>query len=124
MATTPVGGVSLLQDDDAVSEPAPETRTVLCASLTCYLCGRSAGAVEASTVGTWPAVVRFRPAGSATIRLTAWRQVRCVGCGGATFLDDFETVRQRVERIDWSLDAPRRGRPPGWLIELRRRNRA
>jgi hypothetical protein len=50
--------------------------------------------------------------------------VRCEGCGGATFLDDVETVRQRVERIDWSLDRPRRGRPPGWLVELRRRNNA
>jgi hypothetical protein len=124
MATTTADGITLLEDEDAVGEPAPESHTVLCASLTCYLCGRSAGAVEAPMAGTWPSVVRFQPTGSASSRLTAWRQVRCVGCGGATFIDDVETVRQRVEQIDWSLDAPRRGRPPGWLIELRRRNHA
>jgi hypothetical protein len=124
MATTTAGGGTLLEDEDAVSEPAPESQTVLCASLTCFLCGRSAGAVEAPMVGPWPTVVRFRPTGSATVQLTDRRHVRCAGCGGATFLDDIETVRQRVERIDWSLDAPRRGRPPGWLIELRRRNHA
>ncbi len=123
MATT-ADRVALVADEDAVSEPAPESHVVVCASLTCYLCGRLAGVVEAPLVGTWPAVVWFRPAGSATAERTVWRQVRCVGCGGATFLDDFETLRQRVERIDWSLDRPRRGRPPGWLVELRRRNHA
>jgi hypothetical protein len=124
MPTSAAGSVDLVEDEDAVSEPAPESHLVVCASLTCYLCGRSAGAVEAPLVATWPTVVWFRPTGSATAEQTAWRQVRCEGCGGATFLDDVETVRQRVERIDWSLDKPRRGRPPGWLVALRRRNHA
>ena len=124
MTTATADSVALVEDDDAGSEPAPESRLVVSASLTCYLCGRSAGAVEAPLVGAWPAVVWFRPTGSTTAERTVWRQVRCEGCGGATFLDDVETVRQRVERIDWSLDRPRRGRPPGWLVELRRRNNA
>jgi hypothetical protein len=117
-------GAPLFRDEDAVDEPSPESYIVVRANLTCYLCGRSAGAVESPMVRPWPAMVRFQPTGSPTARLTAWRRIRCTGCGGPTFLEDFETIRQRIEHIDWTLDAPRRGRPPGWLVALRRRNSA
>jgi ribosomal protein S14 len=114
----------LLDDEDAVVEPSPESYMLVRANLTCYLCGRSAGLVESPMVRPWPALVRFQPFDSPTARLATWQRIRCTRCGGPTFLEDFETVRQRVERIDWDLDAPRRGRPPTWLIELRRRNSA
>jgi hypothetical protein len=64
------------------------------------------------------------PAHLSLTRMVAWRSIRCAGCGGPTFVEDLETVRQRTERIDWSLDAPRRGRPPAWLIERRRQDSA
>jgi hypothetical protein len=117
-------GAPLFDAADAVVEPSPESYMLVRANLTCYLCGRSAGSVDSPMVRQWPALVRFQPAGVPTAHLAAWRRIRCTRCGGPTFLEDFETVRQRIERIDWALDAPRRGRPPGWLIELRRRNSA
>ena len=118
-------GAPLFEDDeDGPGGSQPETQLLVRATVTCFQCGRSAGAVETPPCRPWPILARFHPAGASPGRMVAWRTIRCAGCGGPTFLEDFETVRQRKEHIDWSLDAPRRGRPPAWLMERRRQDSA
>jgi hypothetical protein len=107
-------------DAEAKARARPKAYTLWRASLTCLSCGRSAGAVETPLVQRWPIVVHFRPTGSPTARPAAWQRIRCPECGGATLLEDVETVCRRVEHVDWTLDAPRRGRPSRKLVELRR----
>ena len=55
--------------------------------------------------------------------MLAWRGLHCPRCGsGSLFLDEPETIVRRDERLgrlDWDLDRPRRGRPPRWLVALR-----
>jgi hypothetical protein len=39
-------------------------------------------------------------------------------------LDELETIVRRIERVDWAIEQPRRGRPPRWLVALRERQAA
>ncbi len=73
--------------------------------LVCMLCSR----VVATVVVDQPKVSIWVP-----------RQLRCRHCGGRPLAG--ETVR-RVVYPSVPLEQPRRGRPPGWLVEQRRRQR-
>lgn len=94
-----------------------EYRSFLRADLRCYLCGDTLGSLEAPYGSAVPRVALFRATGSFIARRVEWRRLRCGRCGSNGFLDDVETVRERID--DWRLDQPRRGRPPKWLLELR-----
>jgi len=99
---------------------APERYRVLRADLRCYLCAETFGALEAAPTLSMPAVARFCPADGSPGRLLAWRCLRCPRCGSSSLvLDELETVVRGVERVDWALERPRRGRPPRWLVALR-----
>src|SRR5579859_4310907 len=99
---------------------APERNRVLRADLRCYLCAETFGALEASPTAPMPAVARFCPADGSAGRLLAWRGLRCPRCGSSSLvLDELETIVRRVERVDWAIEPPRRGRPPRWLVALR-----
>ena len=99
---------------------APERYRVLRADLRCYLCAETFGALEAAPTATMPAVARFCPADGSPSRLLAWRGLRCPRCGSNSLvLDELETIVRRVERVDWAIEQPRRGRPPRWLVALR-----
>jgi hypothetical protein len=102
--------------------PPPSVRTsFLRAELRCYLCAETVGVVESdSTAAVMPRVARFRPSdGSADCRV-AWRSLQCSRCGSPSlYLDEPETIVRREERLEWLADAPRRGRPPRWLVALR-----
>ncbi len=99
---------------------APERSRVLRAELRCYLCAQTFGALEAAPTAPMPAVARFYPADGSPSRLLAWRGLRCPRCASNSLvLDGLETIVRRVERVDWAIDQPRRGRPPRWLVALR-----
>ncbi len=98
----------------------PERSHVLSAQLRCYLCAETCGTLEGPAGPGLPAVARFSPADGSPPRPLAWRSLRCSRCGGASLLvDELEIVVRRVERVDWTLETPRRGRPPRWLVALR-----
>ena len=106
------------------TDPQSRATRVLRAELRCYLCADTAGAVESQAVtAVMPPLARFCPADGSPARVLAWRRLRCPRCGsGSLFLDEPETIvrhDERLERLDWDLDRPRRGRPPRWLIALR-----
>jgi hypothetical protein len=104
---------------------APERHSVLRAELRCYLCAETFGALEAAALATMPAVARFCPADGSPSRPLAWRGLRCPRCGSASLvLDELERIVRRVERIDWGIEQPRRGRPPRWLVALRSQENA
>ncbi len=80
--------------------------------LTCLMCARSLGSVEADS---WPlpAGTLFRPSqgNSTPEQIVDWRRLRCQFCGG--ILEIVELQRRRLEPpLDWHADPPRRGRPP------------
>ena len=103
----------------------PERHRLLRADLRCYLCAETFGGLEAAPTAPMPAVARFCPADGSPGRLLAWRGLRCPRCGSSSLvLDELETIERRVERVDWALERPRRGRPPGWLVALRERQDA
>ena len=86
----------------------PIIRTFLVAELKCYLCGTSVGSIE-------------RERGSSRVLET--RHIRCPRCGGSVYVDQVEIVDRRTEPVEWEDEGPRRGRPPKWLVEQRRRKR-
>ena len=64
-----------------------------------------------------------RPGQPQPISLQDWRRLRCDRCGGPLFLDETDVVVRRSEDYNWSVERPRRGRPPKRLVEQRQRER-
>ena len=85
----------------------PTIRTYILADLKCYMCGAMAGSIE-------------RERGTAA-PLGAASRVRCPRCGGSVYVDQVEIVDRRIEPLEWDDEGPRRGRPPKWLVEQRRK---
>lgn len=106
------------------SPPAdkPLVKRVLVAEVKCYLCGGNTGSIE-SERQPMPRSVLFRRAGEQqAFPVLDWRRLRCERCNGPVYLDESDVVVRRVETFDWSDERPRRGRPPKWLVEQRRRD--
>jgi hypothetical protein len=99
----------------------PTIRTYVLADLKCYMCGATAGQIERERGSTTPRVALER--GGNVGMIAAWQtsRLRCLRCGGSVYVDQVEIVERRVEPVDWEDDGPRRGRPPKWLVEQRRR---
>jgi hypothetical protein len=57
------------------------------------------------------------------MRIADWRALRCSRCGGALYTETVEAVIRHEDPDDSQREAPRRGRPPKWLVEERRRQR-
>ena len=109
-----------LPQPPAVVSYGPQTTRVLRAELRCYLCSETCGVLEAPPAPGMPRVAQFCAADGSPARRLDWSALRCPRCGsGSLFLDESEIVVQRLERVDWALDRPRRGRPPRWLVALR-----
>ena len=90
----------------------PIIRTFVLAELKCYMCGGLAGSIEHEQ----GAVSSFMARQQAS-------RVRCKRCGGSVYIDQIEIVDRRFEPLEWEDEGPRRGRPPKWLVEQRRRKK-
>jgi hypothetical protein len=99
----------------------PIIRTFVLADLKCYLCGASAGSLEREQGSTAPRVAIERGGRSGSIGVFDTSRLRCPRCGGSVYVDQVEIVDRRFEPLDWEDEGPRRGRPPKWLVEQRRR---
>jgi hypothetical protein len=99
----------------------PTVRTFVLADLKCYMCGAAVGSIERERGSTQPTVAIER--GGKLGMIVAWEasRLRCQRCGGSVYVDQVEIVDRRVEPIEWEDEGPRRGRPPKWLVEQRRR---
>ena len=98
-------------------------RTAYLAELQCFLCGSTAGTFESDrkplpSSGVWHPSNGGRPQ-----RLADWRQLRCPRCGGALFAESVEAIMRNDDSEELRREVPRRGRPPKWLVEERRRQR-
>ncbi|MBV9169596.1 MAG: hypothetical protein JOZ81_05885 [Chloroflexi bacterium] len=97
------------------------SHTKYIAELQCFLCGTAVGSFEADrkplpSYGVW------HPGdGSAAQRVADWRQLRCTRCGGALYAESIEAIAEPETDEELRREMPRRGRPPKWLVEQRRR---
>jgi hypothetical protein len=101
----------------------PTIRTFLLADLKCYMCGAAVGSIERERGTTAPMVALQRGGQIGMIGSWETSRLRCQRCGGSVYVDQVEIVDRRVEPIEWEDEGPRRGRPPKWLVEQRRRKR-
>ena len=108
--------------DSAGSEQGT-VHTAYVAELQCFLCGSSAGSIESNRKPLPPYGIWHPPAGGRALRVADWRQIRCSRCGGALFAESIDAVQRQDDREELRREAPRRGRPPKWLVEQRRRER-
>src|SRR5437879_11855249 len=99
----------------------PAIRTYLLAELKCYMCGATAGSSEVERGSAVPTVALER--GGRVGMIGSWQtsRLRCPRCGGSVYVDQVEIVDRRTEPLEWEDEGPRRGRPPKWLVEQRRR---
>ena len=113
--------------DFAALATRPSVRSVRTeADVRCYHCSQLCGVVEFDQHGSLPEVARVRAVGADPDSAVAapWRRLRCSRCAGPLFLDEPRRVRQYDDHVNWALDQPRRGRPPQWLVDLRRQSAA
>jgi hypothetical protein len=101
----------------------PTVRTFVLADLKCYMCGATAGSLERERGSTTPQVAIERAGNVGSIVTWETSRLRCPRCGGSVYVDQVEIVDRRTEPVEWEDDGPRRGRPPKWLVEQRRRKR-
>src|SRR5919108_6048750 len=98
-------------------------RTAYVAELQCFLCGAAAGAFETNRKPLPPYGIWHPAGGGPAQRIADWRQLHCSRCGGALFAESIEAIARPSEAEELQREAPRRGRPPKWLGEERRRQR-
>ena len=112
-----------MTDADLREEQTPGGRTVYQAELQCFLCGSLAGSIV-SDRKPLPSYGIWRPAGGGPAqRVADWCSLRCIRCGGALYAESVEAVARQQDTDELRREAPRRGRPPKWLVEERRRQR-
>ena len=110
-----------MTDSESRGQTTTPGRTVYLAELQCFLCGTLAGSIESDRKPLPPSGV-WRPTdGSAPVRIADWRSLRCNRCGGALYAESIEVVVRPDDSDELRREAPRRGRPPKWLVEERRR---
>jgi hypothetical protein len=101
----------------------PTIRSYILVDLKCYMCGATAGSIERERGSTASAVSLERAGQVGMIAPWETSRLRCPRCGGSVYVDQVEIVDRRIEPVEWEDDGPRRGRPPKWLVEQRRRKR-
>jgi hypothetical protein len=99
--------------------PKPVTHTCLVGDIKCYLCGTISGSIE-HELKSASGSVWFRKRGEQqAVPVHDRLQVRCIRCGGSTYVDDLRTVTRRWEPQAVSDLRRRRGRPTKRRTEQR-----
>jgi hypothetical protein len=99
-----------------------EIQTFREAEVKCLHCGSAVGLLS-QRHGQPGAPTTFRSTPEAEPRpIRSLREVRCDRCTGPVYTDEYE-LRYVYPVLD-EIDKPRRGRPPKWLVELRRAREA
>ena len=112
-----------MSDGEPRDEDQRQGHTVYLAELQCFLCGSQAGTIEVDRK-PMPAYGIWHPLGGEPLtRVADWRQLRCHRCGGALYAESIEAVTKHNDEEELRREAPRRGRPPKWLVEERRKAR-
>jgi hypothetical protein len=101
----------------------PTIRTFVLADLKCYLCGAAVGSIQRERGTTGGALAFDRGGQVGLIGALEASRLRCQRCGGSVYVDQVEIIDRRIEPVEWEDEGPRRGRPPKWLVEQRRRKR-
>jgi hypothetical protein len=109
--------------DPAMRGEEQPARTVYLAELQCFLCGSTAGSIESDRKPLPPYGIWHSADGTAAQRIADWRSLRCNRCGGALYTENVEAVIKHDDGDELRREVPRRGRPPKWLVEERRRAR-
>ena len=92
----------------------------------CLMCAREFGVLVCPALPVGGVVTIEQPGGFCIeLPIERLRGLRCATCGGSVLPTEITCEEVRVERrINWAEDRPRRGRPPKWLVEQRRREAA
>ena len=109
----------------ASSPPSPRKAAFYAQNCAATYVRETCGVLEAPPAPSMPALPGFarqmgRPCSHARLECSALPSLS----GQLALLDEPEIVVRRVERVDWAVDRPRRGRPPRWLVALRARQDA
>jgi len=104
-------------------EEQAQTRAAYLAELQCFLCGSMAGTIETDRKPLSPHGIWHPVGGGPVQRVADWRQLRCARCGGALYAESIEAIARHDDTDEVTREAPRRGRPPKWLVEERRKQR-
>ncbi|HEV7662914.1 MAG TPA: hypothetical protein VGQ62_05215 [Chloroflexota bacterium] len=110
-----------MKDTESRGEEQTTRRTAYLAELQCFLCGSTAGSIESDRKPLPPHGVWHPIGGGPRQRVADWRQIRCPRCGGGLFAESVEAVMRDDDSEELRREAPRRGRPPKWLVEERRK---
>jgi hypothetical protein len=103
------------------NEVSGDAILVYVVDLVCLQCGRLVGELDAPR-WPWYGHTLFRHSRDAPpVQVANWRQLRCRACGGKPCPEEFEIKRKYPALSREDLVEPRRGRPPKWLVEQRRK---
>jgi hypothetical protein len=110
-----------MREAEPQAQDQAQEHTVYLAELQCFLCGSLAGSIESNRKPIPPYGIWHPAEGGPTYRLADWHSLRCQRCGGALLAESVEAVVLHEDTEELQREAPRRGRPPRWLVEERRR---
>ena len=90
----------------------------------CLMCSRDFGTLVCTSLPVCGTITIQQPGGfHIDIGVDQLGFLRCPTCRGSILPTEVIREEVRVERrIDWSEERPKRGRPPKWLVEERRKS--
>jgi hypothetical protein len=94
------------------------TASYLEAEVKCYHCGHISGVLRRDREARGPAVF-LASGGAPAVAVRSLTALHCARCQGSVYTDEFD-VRYVYPKVEFTDEAPRRGRPPKRLAELRR----
>lgn len=111
------------------TSPSPSSRRVrrvprITVEFGCLMCSRDFGILVCESLPVCGTITIQQPGGfHVEFTVNQLRYLRCPSCRGSILPTEIIREEVRVERrIDWSEDRPKRGRPPKWLVEQRRKS--